>query len=373
MIGLLLFLATLPIVPHSMFAVVALYALCFRWRDVSQTFMANAGFVVGVLVFILGCLGNFLAHSGTQTVVETPYFLAIFFTMMIAYGIRQRDLKFFLYLLCFEVGVGLYELLNGVSSIFPLEYATEVDLDEDMLYNRKVFGLSIGSNTFACKLLLGLIFVDLLYKDWGGKSIFFRAILIIGLIISFNRTTIISYFVYRILYFCIWPDRLPFQKQYRVVLLSFLAVCVGGIVVYYWPEISTAIFEQFTRGRGEVDLSGRPAIWSQALSFIDANWLLGNGSYRADFHILGRTYHAHNSYLQIVANNGVLLGGFFMIWLCQKFNRNNFGYIVALLIYSIAQYGIFWGISLPDIVLFVLLCKPSIYQEKKHLASVVEV
>ena len=71
--------------------------------------------------------------------------------------------------------------------------------------------------------------------------------------------------------------------------------------------------------------------------------------------------HAHNSFLQVIANNGILLGGFLIVLTLAKLNKKNIVYIVPLLVYSLTQYGIFWGTSLTDVVFFALLCKPSLY------------
>lgn len=360
MIGLLLFLLTLPIVPHSAFAAVAIFALFFRWRDISSTLMQNKGLVIGLVIFIIGGLVNFLVHTANQTSNELPYFLAMPLSILIAYAMRKQDLRIFLFLLCIEVGVGAYELVNGIQTVFPGVTGEAINLDEDLLYYRTVFGLSVGSNSFAFKLLFGMICVDLLYRDWTYKSVLLKMVLLMGLVMSFNRTTIIAYCVYQVVYFCVWPNRLPFRKEYRVYILLLLALLVGGIIFKFREEISSALFEQFTRGRGEFDLSGRPLIWSEFLTFIDAHLWFGNGSFRVLVPYYSGMIHAHNSFLQVIANNGILLGGLLIILTLSKLNKKNFVYILPLLVYSLTQYGIFWGTSLVDVVYFALLCKPNI-------------
>ena len=361
MIGLLLFLVTIPVFPHILFAAVAIYALFFRWRDISSALTQNKGFVVGLVIFIIGGLINFLVHTANQTSNEVPYFLAMPLSILIAYAMRKQDLRIFLFLLCIEVGVGAYELVNGIQTVFQGVTDETINLDEDLLYYRTVFGLSVGSNSFAFKLLFGMICIDLLYRDWTYKSVLLKIVLLMGLVMSFNRTTIIAYCVYQVVYFCVWPNRLPFKKEYRVYILLLLALLVGGIVFKFREEISAALFEQFTRGRGEFDLSGRPLIWSEFLTFIDAHLWFGNGSFRVLVPYYSGMIHAHNSFLQVIANNGILLGGFLIVLTLAKLNKKNIVYIVPLLVYSLTQYGIFWGTSLTDVVFFALLCKPSLY------------
>ena len=359
MIGLLIFLATIPIFPHIIYVVVAILALFFRHKEVGQTLSANKGFVIGMLLFVVGCLINFLLHSVDQSIVEVPYFVAIPLSVIIAFAMRKRDLRIFLYLLCFEVGVGLYELMNGVQTILPnVTHGDEINLDEDLLYYRTVFGLSVGSNSFAIKLLVGLICVDLLYKDWGYKYILLKIVLIAGLVMSFNRTVIIAYCIYQVVYFCVNPERLPFHRKYRPYLLLAIAAILIGIGIRYRGVIYDSIVNQFTRGYGELALSSRPLIWSQFITFIDQHLLFGNGSYRLLVPYYSGPIHAHNSFLQLIANNGILLGGFFIILTFSKINKLNWVYVLPLLIYSCTQYGIFWGTSFSDIVFFMFLCKP---------------
>ena len=235
MIGLLLFLVTIPVFPHILFAAVAIYALFFRWRDISSALTQNKGFVVGLVIFIIGGLINFLVHTANQTSNEVPYFLAMPLSILIAYAMRKQDLRIFLFLLCIEVGVGAYELVNGIQTVFQGVTDETINLDEDLLYYRTVFGLSVGSNSFAFKLLFGMICIDLLYRDWTYKSVLLKIVLLMGLVMSFNRTTIIAYCVYQVVYFCVWPNRLPFKKN-----IVFISYC-------YWRYLLAGLSSNFEK------------------------------------------------------------------------------------------------------------------------------
>ena len=112
---------------------------------------------------------------------------------------------------------------------------------------------------------------------------------------------------------------------------------------------------QFTRGSGGVELSGRSEIWTFFLLFISDNFIFGNGSVKL---YAEGGMHAHNSFLQLLANNGIVLSFLYIAWLGININKNNFIYVISILIFSTAQYGVFWGTSVMDITLFLLLFTP---------------
>ena len=59
----------------------------------------------------------------------------------------------------------------------------------------------------------------------------------------------------------------------------------------------------------------------------------------------------------MVANNGIIISIFYFLLIIKNINRSNLIPVAALLVYSTAQYGVFWGISLMDIILFYFLTR----------------
>jgi hypothetical protein len=111
---------------------------------------------------------------------------------------------------------------------------------------------------------------------------------------------------------------------------------------------------QFTRGKGELDYSSRiggAAIWAYYVEFIKDNLLWGNASSR----LWHGEFHAHNSWLQVIGTHGITLASSYFFFIVKNINRVNLPYVLPILIYSCAQYGFGWGVSLMDIFLFTFL------------------
>src|SRR5690606_15097111 len=109
---------------------------------------------------------------------------------------------------------------------------------------------------------------------------------------------------------------------------------------------------QLTRNRSGLDISGRDHIWAFYVQFISDNILFGNGGYKIYFQ--GKM-HAHNSYLQLLATNGMVIFLLYLTLILKNIGRQNLFVVITLMVYSTAQYGIFWGISIMDIALFYFL------------------
>jgi len=120
-----------------------------------------------------------------------------------------------------------------------------------------------------------------------------------------------------------------------------------------------------TRGmQGEAILSGRIEIWQKNREFIKHNFFWGNNSYKYYINYYGAKAHAHNSYLQILATHGVAIFFLYLLLVFRNIRKDNYIYVIPILIYSLSQYGIFWGFSLTDIVLFIFLFSKLNYEKK---------
>jgi hypothetical protein len=110
-----------------------------------------------------------------------------------------------------------------------------------------------------------------------------------------------------------------------------------------------------------VQSSGRKLIWVNYLNFIEDNLILGNGSdkvmLRSWQNVTGKykLIHAHNSYLMLIAANGILIAGLYFLFYLLNFKSRNFLAILCILVYSALNYGIFWGFSYLDAVFIILL------------------
>jgi len=227
------------------------------------------------------------------------------------------------------------------------------------LYYNRVFGLSLNSSILAYKILVSLILIEYLNYQ-GAKIRFLQFILLVGIIITFNRTAILALlFFYGIRILSVFLKTFEKFSKHRISLASlfkFIGVLILliGAFTYLVYNIGTVI-EQFTRDKGTIELAGRNLIWSQFFAFIKENFLFGNGSYKLVVPYGDHTAHAHNAYIETLATNGIIIFLLYLFLVIKNIRKDNWLFISVFLIYSLTQYGIFWGISLADIVLYFFM------------------
>lgn len=280
-----------------------------------------------------------------------PYSILILFTMYISKIIDDNNIfKWFVFFVLIEILIGIVQLLLGKVSFYD---PSLLIIDDNLLYNKKVFGLCANSSGFAYHILLALL---IYHKNKDCRIIqplYFYSLIIIGFVISFNRTAILSVLIFTALNY--------FRNNYKYKWLILLIVIATLFFVlnnqYYIDYITYQFF------RGDVDrntvnaLSERDIVYPFYWNFIKENLLLGNGSlkYTAEIMNDGRIFHAHNSYLQTIANNGIIISSIIFYIIISKINKSNYVYILVFLFTSFFQAFILWGISLNDIIFYRFL------------------
>jgi len=137
------------------------------------------------------------------------------------------------------------------------------------------------------------------------------------------------------------------------VLISLLAI---GVVWCVFQVADTILF-QFARGNDSVDVSGRDEIWGLMFRFIKEHPLFGNGSIHYKVYYSGGSIiHAHNSFIQLLADHGVIISSIFLLLVLSKIKKGNIIYVFSIFLTSMAQYTIFWGYSVIDVFFYALLC-----------------
>ena len=112
---------------------------------------------------------------------------------------------------------------------------------------------------------------------------------------------------------------------------------------------------QFNRGQATLDYSYRDIIFKKYSDYISNHLVWGNSGVKLHLTIEDKIYHAHNSFVELFASNGMLIGSFFLVILGFCIRKKSIIYIFPVLIFSMFQYGIFWGLSFYDVVFFFLL------------------
>lgn len=121
-----------------------------------------------------------------------------------------------------------------------------------------------------------------------------------------------------VLYFLYQSNQKNVVKKILQVIGVIMVLVVAVIVLYnYVPQLATFISRfQETASAGDVTL-GRSAYWNLAFEMFSSNIVFGTGWYRfAEFTIqnLGFSTYAHNIYMQLLAETGIVGTLLFLAW-----------------------------------------------------------
>ncbi|MEY8759783.1 O-antigen ligase family protein [Chryseobacterium tongliaoense] len=352
LLALLIYSPTLIVLPQSIvYLVISAIGGIFLLLDIKdkrlykQDVILFAFVLLTTLVYFLAApISNVASRSANDFI---PYTIFLLTTIFFSRHLNDRVMYFILYIICFEILIGIieYYVLKKAYIIKPSVTGETEFGESQLLYYNRVYGLSQAVSILAYKVFIGVILVS--YLKIKKFKIFIISLLLIGLYITFNRTAIIGSIIFLILF---GVSRLQKVKlSYKVILTISLI-----ILVYYVGANLDAIMNQFFRGR-EGDLSGRDMIFPYFFEFINNNLLLGNNVHKMWGKVGSSVYHAHNSYLQTLANLGIMFFIVLWIYILSFMKKSNVIFLFPILVYSSFQYGILWGVSFMDIIFFYLL------------------
>lgn len=351
MLALTIFLPTLNGIPQSAY-LLSLFILLFRCNriELSQWRRGMTSFAIILLIIVLGCINNF---TGADRIGDTwdviPFFLLHSLTFLIALCLNRKDLELVILFVVVEALFVIVEFAMGVNTVFASHPEFRQVSGLEYLYFLRPMGLSSSPSTMAFKLLCALVLLDYIgEKNARWKT--FRIILIIAVIVNFNRTSMVALACYYAAKFVLERDDSP-KFKYRLLVimaLAFFFVVLGGIDI---------VFDQFFRGRGNVDLSYRDVLWKQNFEFISNNLLFGNHSFKfLTFLDEYKAYeHAHNSFIEMLSTHGLFIFLLYILLIAVNVKRGNALLVMPFIILSLFQYGIFWGISFLDVIFFQFL------------------
>jgi len=358
-LALLIFLPTVVNVTQLFYILATLGGFIYSLKAIKDGRINS----LAAILLLIGVISSLTFYVGFSEVKEgvskslnefLPYGFFLFCTYYFSASLDDKVLKYLLGFILFEVVVGVFEYVTGARYIIAPQATGEADFGyNDLAYYSRVFGISKTTSIFALKVFLGLLMLYYLNLKHRYRNIC-MVILFVGLYITFNRSAIFSS-----AFFC---TLLFFSKDKYWKRISFwgmgIAIVLGGI---YASEI---IF-QFNRGNNSLDLSGRDLVYANFWKFIRENLLLGNFSHKRWVMINDGIYHAHNSFVQTLANNGILIASLYFLFIIRSINRRSYIYILPICLYSIGQYGIFWGTSFMDIIFlfFIVKCNEIVQYE----------
>ncbi|MFZ9029078.1 MAG: O-antigen ligase family protein [Crocinitomicaceae bacterium] len=361
--------------------------------------------IVGVIFLMLFAGLNKLFNSQDILCPKdyySPFYLFPF--LLITSGLSYHRYLFLgiVVLVAGESVVGLIEYLSGDRS-FLLDLGDyDTITDYSLLYNSRVYGLSYNSSILGYKILIALILIDYLrLKAWKEWSL--RILLVVGLIISFSRIAILVLILYWLIKLVAINRKVISEQLFKKAtiqfygLMIFLTILFGNTLLYQSSRgghaaesvtqadgiehaavgcaeehaipMRKAELDPAKQGWGDklmlqaegVQTSGRKLIWLNYINYIEQNLLFGNGSDKLMLRVWieskgkFKLMHAHNSFLMLISSYGVLIGGLFFLFYLYFWKKINWIPVIAIVIYSMGNYGIFWGFSAMDLIFLILL------------------
>lgn len=361
MIGLFLFASTTVLFPSYILMLPFVFLLVFRrlkgFANVKDYWFFISVFALISVNRLFGIMFGIQTESmGLKAYI--PYQLLFIVSYMLGRSLDDQDRQVFIALICAEIVVGVLEYVSGTTSFFGVR---DTFTENDLLYMRRVAGLSDGVGVFAQKILVALLL-------WGKsrpfrdrslrlRSLGIMATLGVGFFVTFNRTAIACAALYfGLKLFSFWFDNKNTAKG-RLLLLFIIT----GVAITV-PQVVDEVSRQFFRGAASFSLEGRGEIWGRGFEFIVAHPLVGNNSFPLRMDLRGSlNSHFHNSFLQMTIDNGAIIAGMFFIWILRRVKKANFVELLVFLAYSVFQYGLFWGLSFFDVFFYMFLfsCKES--------------
>lgn len=333
-----------------------------------------------------------------------PFYLFPLLIAASALAYSQRFFKVLIFIVAFESFFGFAEYATGMRSFFMNLGDSGVIVDYGTFYNSRVYGLSANSSILAQKLFLAFVLIDFvrLSKFWEWTL---RVILFLALLITFSRIAVVVLLVYWSVTFLIGIIQVK-ANSWKSPNLQFKALVLVLALVFITPlknqltrdgHDAESAFESedassakkillntnaLKMSKGETDpalqglgdrimtsaegiqSSGRKLIWLNYINFIEEKPLFGNGSDKLMFYKYSSAFkdfkliHAHNSYLQLIASNGIIISLLYLLFYILLFRAKNFLALGAILLYCLGNYGIFYGFSSMDVIFLILLMYP---------------
>jgi len=347
--ALLIFIPSIVFVPHILY-IIFLYQL----KNFKINSKIDTNYFIIFLIIVLSILNQIFVGSQGNNVSQSissliPYSFFIFISFLLAKNISKKLLKFLLFLILLEILIGFLEYISGTHSFFITSKGQSPFGVNGYLYYSRVFGLSENSSTLAFKIFMGVLILNHVYpiKQYKTTNLIILSVLLTGIFISFNRTIIISTIIfYSLLYR---------KALIKILFRPFTLIIVVAAIIVVFNLYFESIFTQFSRGKDVEESAGRLFIWLDYIEFIKSNLFFGNGSVKRWIILEGNVRHAHNSFLQTLATNGIFIFSLYMFYIFRNINKKNFIYIVPCLFASISQYFLLWGISLWDIIFYYFL------------------
>ncbi|KMO87013.1 polymerase [Megasphaera cerevisiae DSM 20462] len=319
-------LGTVFFMPLNLFAMEAFFiaavlqAVWYLWRHNELIFVRTALFIPAAgftLTALLSLVGSPHILMGTAFYAFTvlQYFLLYTMTAFFIRGERERRLVLF-FMLMSAFCVALYGLYQYAHMLI-LHNKEWVDHSAFPLLRRRMYSTLYNPNLLSAfmLMLMGLaasLTLGTRHAWHRGLYLGLLFLLTLCLILTYSRGAWISVCALVFFFGLVWDK--------RVWLLLLL---LPGILFFYHGGVADRLLSIFSHSGADTSVSMRLDMWTAAVSMIADHPFLGIGwgafkyvypVYNELIQQAGITiFHAHNMFLNIFAETGIL-GFFFFMW-----------------------------------------------------------
>ena len=357
--GLFLFLPTIVIpVLNDTYRVFFLLPL-LKSR---ATFVIDPPLILILTIVVLSQLNLLLGHLvgiRNEAGFDVQHLVAFNILTPLAYWISQqlrlRDFKVFAWLFALDAVFVVLQSGYGVSTFYTSLHNYEVyGTETGLLYFSRPFGLGNNASVFSEKLLIFAMILHLLKaRSKFTYPLIVLALIVLAGILNLGRAALLSIMIFLVILGVRHAAVNAFRASYLLKLIVVLVVL--SVFFTQTNDVTSTVIDQFLRGRQQIELAGREEIWADFMTFIVSNPVMGNASVKYFTDYYGNVASGHNSFLMIAATHGLIITFLYCVLILICVNRTNYIYIIPILVFSGAQYSIFWGLSFSDIVLFYFL------------------
>lgn len=378
MIGLLTYLPTTAYLPQFFFLLAFLYVLVRERNMFLERFTffindpkhpLNWNFLIIILIILFSTINRLIHWNAVGDYSEFfPYFILLIPTYVIAIGFKKKDAQVLAWLVAIEAVVVILEWMLGVSTFDTSLTGFVTFKPGDLAYFQRPLGLSESSSHIASKLFVAFMAIDF-FKFKHNIWVFVKVLMVAAVVLTFNRSVILALSIYIGISQFIAFSKFKYKMENAVV--AFVSFVLGGIGFLTILVLKGKdLIAQLTRNTGKIELTGREYLWADFYVFIEEHLVFGNNSIK----LWLDGYHAHNSYIEVIATNGIFIALFYFILVYRNIKGSNWYFVIPILIFGVTQYAFFWGISLFDILFWAILFQTNTPQVGDlNLKQVVEV
>ena len=314
-----------------------------QYETINQIFnilMIGITVILFVIYILKGKISNII-------VFELLYLVTLFLITFL----KEGDIDYFLkiYLPIFGLSIYTNMLINidvkkfakgslyFFASIIIINFFTIIINPHGDVNNRNFF---LGyDNNFAPVIVLGcalvLFFSKFLYKRTNWKATIVFICTVLSCFITTSAGAKLAAFMLMILYlYMILGKEINLRKFNHKLFFYISIIMFFVIIIFRMQEYFSFLIEDILDR--DLTFSGRTYIWDRCLEYISNSPFIGYGVEDPNVRAITKLiFHAHNIYLNILLEGGILALGIYFIFLkkgTEKLNGNNLGGIVGFAI-----------------------------------------